>query len=280
MTVDAPVRHLPVRLQWLAGLAVVLIFGGGAAIVWKWSHIKVWYRLHSSTSQISVADLRKGSLVEIRREAPSDWIPVDLGIVALAIPSPIRECKMGANGGLTIATGSCTITFTSISAGRALLSGREQDLQQLLPDGTYAPISFVDYATRAALAGSEDFRWLSSQRELWQFEGLLLFKALMPGEAVRPALVFRGFYTKGLIQYRDPDRRRTAMLTISPYDDGDLVIFQVEPAGRASDDVVFQVAASVRFPGAAHDGSPAALDALVERQVTVLRGFIARDGRN
>ncbi len=118
MNAHAPVRHLPARLQWLAAIAIVSVFGGGAAVVWKWSHLEFWYRLRLAPSADSAVDLGKGAFVEVPGESPKDWIPVDLGIFAFSIPGPLHECEMTAEGGLSIRTGPCAIAFSSIVAGR------------------------------------------------------------------------------------------------------------------------------------------------------------------
>ena len=276
MNAHAPVRHLPARLQWLAVIAVVSVFGGGAAVVWKWSHLEFRYRFRLAPSADSAVGFGKGVLVEVPREAPKDWIPVDLGIIAFSIPGPLQECEMTAEGGLSIRTGSCAIAFSSIVAGRELMNARDRNLRQLLPDGTYAPISFVEYATRAALAGTEDFRWSSTSRELWQLQEHLMFKALLPGQRARAALVFRSYFAKGVIQYVDAAHPRAATLTIAPYDDRELVVFRVEPTDETSDDMVCQLAASVRFPQVAFGDSRQALEARVQRQVAALRNLGTR----
>lgn len=273
MNSAAPVKHLPVRLQWLAVLAIISIFGGGAAVSWKWSHIQFWYRFHSNLSGDSSVDFRKGMVVEIPRNAPEDWIPVDLGILALSIPATLEDCETTAQGGLSIRTCSFAIAFESIVAGRELMHDHDRDLRQLLPDGTYAPISFMEYATRATLAGAEDFRWLSTSRELWQLKEHLMFKALLPGQHTRTAVVFRGYFAKGVIQYVDAARPRAATLSMAPYDDRDLAVFSVVPTEEAPDHVVFEVAASVRFPEVPFGGSRQALDAWVVRQVAGLRNL-------
>ena len=103
-----------------------------------------------------------------------------------------------------------------------------------------------------------------------------MFKALLPGQRARAALVFRGYFAKGIIQYVDAAHPREATLTIGPYDDRDLVVFRVEPTDETSDDVVCLVAASVRFPQDAFGDSRQALEARVQRQVAALRNLGTR----
>lgn len=167
------------RAQVTWAIAVAVMFGGGWLLIWKWPHLKLQYVIAFASPDLKSAMAKRAPRLDLPEETPSHWIPIDLGLVSLSLPTPIEKIEAQGHCGVSIKTQGLHILIGDLFKGREIRDGTGPSLGlRLYANGKWRDAGFMEFSHAAQSASSADFHWNNSLDEVFALRHLLIVKLL------------------------------------------------------------------------------------------------------
>lgn len=248
------------RAQVISAIVVALVFGCGWLAVWKWQHIKLRYMLARAAPALQKAMATRAKWLAVPESVPADWNQIDLGIVALSVPSPIRKIETKNSKSVSIDTAEIRIYIHDFFVGRRTLEEfrTHSQLRLLDPTGVWRDAGYIEYCHAAGFASSDDFRWTLSLDQVLSLQQLLLFKAMNAG--IYETYHFDGPNSKGLMTWAPPGSNVGSgfgHVWIVAIDNAahDAIVMWCTPYVSGGDKMAAAIVESLRFPAKRYHGS-------------------------
>lgn len=201
---------------------------------------------------------KRAPRLDVPKDPPSHWIPIDLGIASISVPPPIEKIEAQGRTGVLIKARDVHIQIGDLFKGREIGEDpRAGLLCRLYSNGHWRAVGFMEFSRTAHSASSADFRWDNSWEELLALQQLLIVK--MSNGQVDTRL-FSTPHTQGMVSVF-PDQKSA---------DGDVDFLSVFAARNDERDYVLlwcyfppntggrsipALLASIRFPDERYSGT-------------------------
>lgn len=246
------------RAQVISAIAVALVFGGGWLVVWKWPHLKLRYVIARTSPELRAAMAKRAPRLDVPKDPPSHWIPIDLGIASISVPPPIEKIEAQGRTGVLIKARGVHIQIGDLFKGREIGEDpRAGLLFRLYSNGHWRAVGFMEFSRTAHSASSADFRWDNSWEELLALQQLLIVKMSRGQVDTR---LFSTPHTQGMVSVflnqksADGDVDFLPVLA-APNDERDYVLLWCHFPANTGGHAIPELLASIRFPNERYGGS-------------------------